>query len=110
MNDARIPTHLWVEAFIRNCFSNGISVTVINKGEKLGGTVLFKLYQSIDSCRVLAQMRNSKDKIEWYPIHKKETVDEKEASSLIYLSLTRDPDLWVIEVESQDIKLPFDDY
>jgi len=108
MSDNRIPTHFWVGAFIRNCLLKSIPVTVIRKGEKLGGTVLIKLYQSIDTCRVMAQTRNSEHCIEWYPIHKQETVDEQKASSLIDRSVSRDPDLWVIEVESLDTELPFE--
>ena len=84
-------------------------MTLIHKGEKVGGTVLFKLFQSIDACRVLAQMHDSDDNIKWYPIHKEEIIDEKEASSLIHFALNRDPDLWVVEVETLDINLPFDE-
>ncbi len=110
MGDERLPTHLWTGAFIRRCSAEGIPVTVIHSGEKMGGTVLFKVYQPPGRCRLLSQMRDLDGNIEWYQLHKEEALDEVEASARVRKSLERDPDLWVIEVETRDGELPFDPF
>ena len=110
MTEDRLPTHIWVGAFIRRCSSEAIPVTVLNSGEKMGGTVLFKVYNPPDACRLLSQMRNPQGNTEWYQIHKQDILDEVEASSRVRKAIERDPDLWVIEVETRDCKLPFEPF
>ena len=45
----------------------------------------------------------------WYKAHKDEQVPEADADALIRRAIERDPDLWVIEVETRDGRSPFDD-
>lgn len=74
----------------------------------MGGTVLFKIYQPPDKCRLLSQIRNFDGQIQWLQAHKEEFIDEVEASIRIRKAIDRDPDVWVIEVETKDCNLPFD--
>ena len=57
MTDGRLPTHIWVDAELRRCTAEGVGVVVIHKGERMGGTVMLKLYQHGTGCRLLSQMR-----------------------------------------------------
>ncbi len=109
MTDDRLPTHVWVMAHIRRCSVEGIPAVVVHKGEASGGTVLLKLYQPDAGCRVLAQMRDLDGRLGWYPAHKEDFIAEAEADAHIDRAVARDPDLWVVEVETQDGRHPFED-
>ena len=107
MTDGRLPTHIWVDAELRRCTAEGVGVVVIHKGERMGGTVMLKLYQHGTGCRLLSQMRDLDGRLAWYPAHKEATIPESEADERIRRAVARDPDLWVIEVESRDGSIPF---
>ena len=101
MDDNRLPTHLRVGAFIRSCSARGIPVAVIRRGEKMSGTVLFKLYETSDRCQLMTQMRDTDNNLKWYSTHSESFIKESDAINRIRKSLDRDPDLWVIEVETK---------
>ena len=109
MPDGRLPTHVWLDAELRRCSAEGIGVVVIHKGEKMGGTVMLKLYQHGVGCRVFSQMRDLDGRLAWYPAHKEAVIPESDADERIRRAVERDPDLWVVEVESRDGTIPFGD-
>ena len=106
--DDRIPTHIWVDAHLRRCTAEGIPVTVVNKGERMGGTVMLKIYQAGVGCRLLSQLRDLDGNLSWYSAHKDDIIDERTADEQISRTVDRDPDLWVIEIESRDGSIPVD--
>lgn len=108
MTDARIPTHLWIGAVIRRCSVAGVPAVVVRSGERMGGTVMVKIYQAGIGSRLMAQTRDLDGRIGWYRAHKDETLPEPEANALIQRAIGRDPDLWVVEVESRDGRNPFE--
>ncbi len=56
----------------------------------------------------MSQMRDLEGNLSWYPAHKEEMIDERDADEYIKNSIKRDPDLWVIEIESRDGTVPVD--
>ena len=109
MADERLPTHIWVDAHLRRCSVEAVPAVVIHKGEKMGGTVLLKIYQPGTGCRLLSQMRDLDGVLAWYSAHKEEVIDEPKADDYIRRAIDRDPDLWVIEMETRDGKFPLDE-
>jgi hypothetical protein len=109
MSDERIATHIWVGAKLRQCSALGMPAVVVHSGERMGGTVMLKVYQPGVGCRLLAQTRDLDGRLGWYKAHKDELVAEPEADALIERAIGRDPDLWVIEVETRDGHHPFED-
>ena len=87
MPEARLPTHVWVEAELRRCSAEGIGVVVIHKGERMGGTVMLKIYQHGVGCRLLSQMRDLDGRLAWYPPHKEAAIAESEADERIRRAL-----------------------
>lgn len=75
----------------------------------MGGTVMLKVYQPGTGCRLLSQMRDLDGKLSWFPAHKEDFIDEPQADERIRRALGRDPDLWVIEIETQDGAIPLDE-
>ena len=87
MDDERLPTDLWVQAHIRRCSIEGIPATVPRRGERRGGTVLLKLNQLEQGCRVLTQSRDLEGRLAWLPALNGKLVPEAEADeySVYYL-------------------------
>ena len=109
MPDDRIQTALWVDAQLRPLNGKGIFYYIYNKGEQNSGIVLLKLNGMQGQCRLLIQQRDFEtDKMGWVPALAEETVDESEADAYIQRAVSRDPDLWVIEIEDQDMNNPFE--
>jgi hypothetical protein len=109
MSDARLLTNIWVQACVRRGSVEGISVTVVNKGDPARGSVLVKLNRRAAGCVVLTETRDDSGGRAWLRGTGPEPVAEAEADAYIARNRKYDPDLWVIEVEDRDGRLPFDD-
>ena len=53
-------------------------------------------------------MRDFDGNLSWYPAHDEQVIEERDADERIRKSIGRDPDLWVIEIESRDGSVPVD--
>lgn len=107
MHDERLPTHLWLEAKIRELSAQGVGVYVAQRGDKMGGLVLLKISDMMGQCKLLIQQRDIDGVLGWMPALREEIGDEKSADDYIARACQRDPDLWVIEVEDREMKNPF---
>ena len=103
----RMPTHLWVESKVRELSMQGIGVYIMQRGEKNDGTVLLKISDMAGKCKLLIQQRNLDGELEWVDALSEDILDEIKADEFSKRSIERDPDLWLIEVESPDLKNPF---
>jgi hypothetical protein len=106
--DDRIPTDLWVTAHQRQCAVKGIPFYVLHKGAPAAGTVMVKIVAVGKGCTLLSQMRDLDGELGWMDAFDGETVDEARADQYIQRNISRDPDIWVIEVEDKEGKNPFD--
>lgn len=104
---SRIPTHLWVEAKIRELTTQNIGVYVIHKGERNDGIVLLKLANLKGECKLLTQQRDLDGVLKWINVFAEEIIGEQKADEYIARSKIRDPDQWVIEVETPEMDNPF---
>ncbi len=98
--EARLKTGLWVKALIRRCDLNAIGVAVAARGDADAGAVLLKLLQRDNFCRVLAQARRPDGSLVWMCATGAAPVAEADADAYIARQRGRDPDLWVIEIET----------
>lgn len=108
MSDDRLPTDLWVMAHVRRLSAEGTPVVVVRKGEAKGGTLLLKLNQLAEGCRVLSQARDLDGNLGWLAAFQGALVAEAEADAYIARAVARDPDLWVVEIEHRDGWHPFE--
>ncbi len=102
MGDGRIPTELWVKAHLRRLSATGMPAVVARRGDPHGGMVILKVNRLDRGCRVLVQTRDLDGVLCWMPALKGELVPEADADDYITRQTARDPDLWVVEVESRD--------
>jgi hypothetical protein len=108
MSDARLKTEIWVQACVRRGDLGGFPVMVARKGDPTGGTVLVKRNRFEQGCMVLAETRDAEGERAWLPGTGPVWVTEPEADAYIARARGRDPDLWVIEIEDRQGRLPFD--
>ena len=110
MSNTRTPTHIWLDAKIRELSFKNIGVYVVHKGEKMDGQVLVKVSNLSGDCALYTQQRNFEtDQLEWINYNTEEIVTEIEANDLVDQAKRTDPDLWVIEVEDKSMQNPFAD-
>ena len=108
MTDDRLPTDVWVMAQVRRCNAEAVPATVVRKGEAKGGIVVLKINQLDQGCRVLAQTRDLDGNLAWLAAFDGALVEESQADDYIGRAVTRDPDLWVVEIEERDGWHPFE--
>jgi hypothetical protein len=109
MTTARLKTELWVQACIRRGDIDGIPVMVLRKGDPTSGALLIKRNRFAEGCTVLVETRDADGGRAWYAGTGPVPVAEAIADAYIERSRSRDPDLWVIEIEDRKGKLPFDE-
>ncbi|MFO0998201.1 MAG: DUF1491 family protein [Alphaproteobacteria bacterium] len=108
MTEPRLKTAIWVKACVRQGDVDGISVTVVKKGDPDGGAVLVKLNRFEQGCTVLAETRDVAGGRAWIRGTGATAVEEAVADAYIARNRKIDPDLWVIEIEDREGRLPFE--
>jgi len=98
--EARLKSGIWVKALIRRCDLAAIGVAVMARGDNDAGAILLKLNGRDAGCAVLSQTRRPDGALVWMRATGAALVPEVEADSYIARQRNRDPDLWVIEIDS----------
>jgi hypothetical protein len=98
--EARLKTGLWIRALIRRCDLAAVAVAVAARGDADSGAVLLKFNDRETGCSVLAQARGPDGELVWMRATGPAPVAEADADSYIARQRRRDPDLWVVEIES----------
>lgn len=105
--DYRRPTQTWVRVNVRHCRELGLRIEVLREGEPRRGSVAVKLCQPGVGCRILTQTRNAEGTVCWLSATGDRRLSESEAASYLERAVSRDPDLWIVEVEHPQGENPF---
>jgi hypothetical protein len=108
MSFERLPTDLWVRAHVRQYSLEGIPVAIIKRGDQHRGTVIIKINRLEAGCAILTQTSDLEGNIAWLAALDGSLVPEAEANAYIERQVTRDTDLWVVEVEDREGRCLFD--
>jgi hypothetical protein len=98
--EARLKSGIWVKALIRRCDIAAIGVAVTARGDADAGAVLLKLNGRDGRCTVLSQTRRPDGTLVWMRATGPEPVAEPDADTYVARQRGRDPDLWVVEIDS----------
>lgn len=106
--EARLPVHLWIDAQLQPLAGRGIYYYIQQRGERNSGIILLKLNGLEGRCRLLVQQRGFDGVLGWLDALGQEDVEERAADAYIQRAISRDPDLWVIEIEDRTMDNPFE--
>jgi hypothetical protein len=107
--EARLKTSIQVKALIRRCDLAAIGVAVTARGDPDAGAILVKLCGRDGGTTVLAQARRADGTLGWMRATGDAAVAETDADAYIARQRQRDPDLWVVEIETTAPETLLDD-
>jgi len=81
---------------------------VLRRGDPTSGMVLLKINRLEQGCAMLTQTRDPAGRLAWLAALAGALVPEAEADAYIARAVKRDPDLWVVEIESRSGEHPFE--
>lgn len=108
MSDARLPSEMVVKATVRRCNSEGLFAAVLHRGDDWGGAIIVKVNLLDGTSKVLTQSRDLDGNIAWLAANQGQLMAEADATSYIDRQVSRDPDLWVVEIEDRAGRNPFE--
>lgn len=107
MSDPRLKSRLWIQAGIRALATDGIIATVARRGDPDAGALLIKQNFMDGRFRVLSRARTATGALAWQAGTGESPVDEPRVDAYIAREIDRDYDLWVLEIEDRNGRLPF---
>ena len=99
MTEPRLKTELWVQAQVRTCDLGVLPIAIRRRGDPDAGVVLLRLLRDRDSSLLLKRATSAGGLSGWMVVAGKAEVDDQSADAYIAREITRDDDLWVIEIE-----------
>ncbi len=110
--EGRIPTDTVVGAALRQCFAEGIQAYIVQRGDKHTGLIMVVHHILGKGYRLLLQSRNEDGVMGWMNMlgdtAEDVTPDYTDIYPIVERAKSRDPDLWIVELESKDIAIPFE--
>jgi len=110
----RVKSHIWVSAYLRRVNSAFVHAALVRRGDADAGAIFIKVAAMDGATQVfaplsaqLAEMTPSdglvmEDGRAWQPVFKA-PARETEADAYLAKQASRDPDLWVLEVEGEHL-------
>ena len=101
--EPRLKAGIRVKALIRRCDLAVIGVAVLSRGDPDAGAILLKLSPRDGGCTVLAEARRPDGTAVWMRATGRAAIAEADADAYMARQRGRDPDLWVLEIETEAV-------
>lgn len=88
--------------------NDGVPYYIIQKGADERGTLLLNIVNKARECLILSETRDKDGKKAWLRVMGDKLVAEREADAYITRTMQNDPDLWVMEIDDDGHKNPFE--
>lgn len=101
----RLATRVWVSALVRRCNVQGVAATVIRHGYDEAGAVLLLARHRSGLCQLFGATQQGVGQQDsgqraWLSLTGREPASEADADAIIEKQRRFDPDLWVVEIET----------
>ncbi len=100
--EPRLAAHMLVSAFIRRANIGGDFATVLRKGDATSGAIMLVGLVRGANPKIYERFPSLDGGSAWQSIQPSETLSAELVSILIEKRTSRDPDLWVIELDAAD--------
>jgi hypothetical protein len=110
MSAPKLKAKLFVHAAIRRCAIEAMPVVVARKGDEDAGTILVRVYRGRDAYDIYSQARDAAGQLGWLKANGGVPVTEDRAEAYVARAREVDWDLWVLDVDSADGRVPFIDH
>jgi hypothetical protein len=103
----RLKSGIWVSAYVRRCYVEGVAAVVRRRGADEAGTIFIKVNRLDDTADVYGPAPQSAIDEEhpvdraFSPAMKAMPVPDAEAEAYLLRQIRFDPDLWIIETEDR---------
>jgi hypothetical protein len=100
---ALLPAGLWIAAFLRRCDLAAVPAYVRHRGDADRGMILVWVHDlPRDRCRLLQQGRDQRGRLVFHDARDEDPyIDPLRAAEQVRRARARDPDIWVVEVDSE---------
>ncbi len=102
MDEARLPTHLEVNALIRRVGAEGGFATVLARGERDAGTLLIVLLGRNRDSRAYERMPQLDGSRAWSLSRVEDPADPFAFADYLDRRKAQDPDIWIVELDVRD--------
>ena len=99
--EPRLKTGIWVAAYLRALTSANLFAVIARKGDETAGSVIVKVNLLDGRARVFTTAYDDKGERVWMLALKEDPASDADAESYIARAISRDPDIWVVEVEDR---------
>jgi hypothetical protein len=103
----RLKTDILARALVRESARDGRSAMVLRKGDATAGGILVVLVSRTGEGVVLSQTRTPEGDPAWIRTSGPSSLRAQDMQAFLDRQMKYDPDLWVLEIESDDFSPPF---
>lgn len=102
----RVKSEIWVQAYVRRCYGEGIPALVARRGNSEAGAIFIKV-NTLDGHIVLygpapAGLEIDSGERNWICALGEDALAEREVDDYLARQANFDPDFWVVEVEDRE--------
>lgn len=97
--EARLPTHLWAGALVRQWNSEGYPGVLRRRGDQVAGTVIIAIDRCDGTAFLLGERRDLDGKRLWMALGAGGNLTQEQEQAYLEKAISRDRDVWILGVE-----------